>query len=72
MTSSLSQVKQRVILSKGNIYNCLVDEEMLKKYMEMEEQLRANAAFMSEYEKTFAEKLAEAKAQDHSVRLNSI
>jgi len=44
----------------------MIDEEMLKKYREMEEQLRANASFMSEYEKSFAEKLAEAKAHDHS------
>ena len=36
----------------------------MKKFLEMEEQLKANAAFMQDYDKTFEERLAEAKARD--------
>jgi L-rhamnose isomerase len=41
----------------------LVDEETLRKYLEMEEQLKANSMLMQGYEQTFEERLAEAKAK---------
>lgn len=41
----------------------LVDEETLKKYLEMEDQLKANAMLMQGYELSFEERLAEAKAR---------
>ena len=41
----------------------LVDEETLKKYLEMEDQLKANAMLMQGYEQSFEERLAEAKAK---------
>jgi flagellar biosynthesis GTPase FlhF len=38
----------------------MIDEETMRKYQEMEEQMRANALLMQDYEKTFQERLAEA------------
>jgi len=43
--------------------NNLVDEETMRKFKEMEEQLKANADMMKQYDQTFEEKLAEAKAK---------
>jgi len=40
----------------------MIDDETMRKYLEMEEQLKANLLLMAANEKSFEDKLAEAKA----------
>lgn len=40
----------------------------MAKFKEMEEQLKANAMLMQDFEKTFEERLAEAKAKNVPVK----
>lgn len=44
----------------------------MEKIKDMEEQLRANATLMQEYEKSFEERLKEAKEKESEVSINKL
>jgi len=49
--------------------NEIMDEDTLRKYKEMEEHLKSNQRIMQEMEKSFEQKMLEAKAKEHEAEL---
>jgi hypothetical protein len=59
--------KLKAMLTGGDVRvqgGDLMDDETMRKYKEMEEQLRENALLMQDMEKTYAQKIEEAKLKE--------
>lgn len=57
----------KYIIFKSVLIDFIVDGAAIEKIKDMEEQLRANSHLMSEYEKSFEERLMEAKLQGNKM-----
>ena len=53
-----------------NFFLFIDDERSVEKIKEMEEQLKANALLMKEYETSFQQKIIQSKAQEEEVFIN--